>query len=423
MAQRTGPLTEQQLRTDLRRSNLADQAVLVEEASVDDAVKAVGELAPDHQRSLLRRLDPDRRAAIFSSLAPDERARLLADVEEPDAWLAELGPTERELTARLLRHPPESVGRMMTPRYLEVSRDETREDVLDRVRHCASEVETIYTLPVTDEGRLVGVVDLRRLMSAPDGTSVGEVLGELEEWLTPDQDQEVAARMVLATEALAIPVTEGDSELVGLVTIDDAMEVLQQEESEDISMASGSEPLGQPYLAASLLRLARSRATWLVVAAAAAALTVRVLEFFEAELEQVVALALFIPLLLGTGGNSGAQATTTVVRAMALGEVRLRDLPRVVGRELQVGVMLGVLLATLAAPLVAWIYDARLALVVSLTLVSICAIATAIGAVLPLVVAKFGHDPAVVSAPGIHTLVDAVGLLVYFLFARMVFGL
>lgn len=407
--------------SDLGRRDLAEQADLLQTYSTDAAVAAVRELRPRHQRQLLERVTAARRREIFGAIPPDERARLLADVDTPERWLDTLAPAERELTQRLLDYPPESVGRAMTPRFLALTADQRSDRALELVRECSSQVDTVYSLPVTDRGRFIGMVDLRRLLGASDDALVGTLVEDADRVLEPTQDQEIAARMVLTTEALAIPVVAPDESVLGLVTIDDAMEILQQEESEDISLASGTEPLGQPYLATSVLRLARSRALWLVVAAAAAALTVRVLDHFEAELQEVVALALFIPLLLGTGGNIGAQAATTVVRAIAVGDVRIHDLPRVAGREVSVGLMLGCVLAGLAALPVGLIYEARMALVVAITLVTICAIATLGGAVLPLIIARLGYDPAVVSAPLITSLVDASGLLVYFVYARAIF--
>jgi magnesium transporter len=408
----------------LTRSGIPEQVRLIDAASVDDAVAAVRALATEHQRELLTHARPDRRDEIFAALPPDERARLLTGVARPEPWLGALAPDERDLTSRLLGYPPESVGRLMTPRFLALAADLRCDDALGLVRTCAPETDTVYSLPVTDDDdRFAGMVELRDLLEAPDDALVGSVLSRAGRTLDPMQDQEDAARMVLSTGALAVPVLAPDATVLGLVTVDDAMEILALEESEDISRASGAEPLGQPYLTASLIRLARSRALWLVVAAAAAALTVRVLEFFEAELQEVVALALFIPLLLGTGGNIGAQAATTVVRAMAVDDVGLTELPRVVWREVRVGLMLGALLAVLAALPVWLVYEARLAAVVSLTLVTLCAIATMGGAMMPLLVGRLGYDPAVVSAPFITTLVDASGLLVYFVYARTIFQL
>lgn len=390
---------------------------------MDEARAAIRPLDSEHQALLLEHVRRDLRRELLTSLPPDERARLLGEAHDADVWLAELPDLEREETRRLLRHPPDSVGRMMTPRYLELGADEPVAASIERVRRCEQDVVTVYRMPVSDDGRFVGMVELRDLLGAPDDALVAAVTREVPEALSPDDDQEVAARRFLATEELALPVLDADGTLVGVVTVDDAMEILQLEESEDVSRASGVEPLRRPYLAASLLRLARTRALWLVVAASAGVLTVRVLETFEAELDQVVALALFIPLLLGTGGNIGAQAATTVVRAMAVDDLRVRDLPRVVWREAGVGLMLGGLLAVLAAGPIALVYEPKLALVVCLTLASVCVIGTSAGSVLPLAVGRVGADPAVVSAPFITTLVDASGLLVYFAYAQVVFDL
>lgn len=389
---------------------------------MDEARAAVRPLESQHQAALLEQVRPELRRRLLATLPPDERARVVGEVDDADAWLAELPSDERQVTQRLLRHPPESVGRIMTPRYLELGADEPVASSIERVRRCEPDVVTIYRMPVSDGGRFVGMVELRDLLGAPDDALVGAVTRQVPDALAPDDDQEVAARRFVATEELALPVLE-DGTLVGIVTVDDAMEILQLEEGEDVSRTSGVEPLRRPYLAASLLRLARTRALWLVVAASAGVLTVRVLETFEAELDQVVALALFIPLLLGTGGNIGAQAATTVVRAMAVDDLRVRDLPRVVWREASVGLMLGGLLAALAAAPIALVYEPKLALVVSLTLASVCVIGTSAGSVLPLAVGRVGGDPAVISAPFITTLVDASGLLVYFAYAQIVFDL
>lgn len=409
----------------LARRDLHDQVEELSGLPPERATSVFRELRPEHQSSLLDRLPRDRAGELLHGLRPDERARLLATVEpERERDLIDLLPAgERATTLQLVRYPPESVGRMMTPDVLRLSRRDGRAEALDTVRECGPEVETVYTLPVVDDDRLVGIVDLRALLTAGDGAVVDDVMAEPAATLHPDQDQEVAARLVLTTEALALPVVDDEDRLLGLVTIDDAMEVLELEQTEDALRASGSEPLDQPYLASPLSRLVRSRATWLLAAAVAAILTVNVLEMFEAELAQVVALSLFIPLLLGAGGNAGAQATATVVRALAVDEVRVDDIGRVAWREVRVGAVLGGILGAAAVAPVWLVYDQRLATVVALTLLGVCTIATMIGAVLPVVVDRLGRDPAAVSAPFITTLVDASGLLVYFLIARTVFGL
>jgi magnesium transporter len=412
----------ERIRDELTSVDPATGARYLQSARTEDASAALRDLDSNHQARLLEQLGSQRRTALLTMMPPDERARMLAETDSADTWLDELPPQQREDTRQLVHHPPESVGRMMTPRFLQLDADESVGVALDRVRRCEPDVEAVYRMPVVDNGHFVGMVSLRDLLRERDDTPVASITDRDVETLSPTDDQEVAARRILTTEDLALPVLD-DGAVIGVVTIDDAMEILQLEEAEDAALSSGASPLRRPYLAASLFRLARSRVTWLVAAAAAGVFTVQVLDYFESELEQVVALALFIPLLLGTGGNIGAQATTTVVRAMAVDDLRVRDLPRVVWREIRVGVMLGGLLAALAAAPIAIIYEPRLALVVCLTLVSVCIIGTAAGSALPLAVGRIGGDPAVVSAPLITTLVDASGLLVYFLYARTAFGL
>ncbi|OPZ74148.1 MAG: Magnesium transporter MgtE [Actinobacteria bacterium ADurb.Bin444] len=211
--------------------------------------------------------------------------------------------------------------------------------------------------------------------------------------------------------------------LVGLITVDDAMEIIEEEESEDLARTGAAEPLGRPYLSSSVIRTARTRVVWLLALVLAATLTVNVLHVFQGTLESVVTLALFIPLLIGTGGNTGAQSATTVVRAMALGEVRFRDLPTVVFREARVGLLLGGMLGVLALLPVSVFVGRQIALVVAITLLVICLFAASAGALLPMLARRVGIDPAIVSAPLITTLVDATGLVVYFLVARIVLGL
>jgi magnesium transporter len=207
------------------------------------------------------------------------------------------------------------------------------------------------------------------------------------------------------------------------VTVDDAMEVLEKEHTEDQALQGASQPLGRPYLSASVFGLARTRALWLLVLILAASLTVNVLQHFEDTLATVVTLALFIPMLTATGGNSGSQAATVVIRAMAVGEIRFGDLPRIVWREARVGLVLGLMLAAAGFAPAALAFDLDIATIVSLTLVSICFWATFVGSALPLLARRVGLDPAVMSAPLITTFVDATGLIIYFLIARTVLGL
>jgi magnesium transporter len=266
------------------------------------------------------------------------------------------------------------------------------------------------------------VVSLRRLLVTGDDVPVTEVMSE-PITVAATEDQEAAARVVRDHGLVAVPVVDAEGRLLGVFTVDDAMRVLEDEESEDIARAGATEPLRRPYLTTTVMEIVRSRIVWLLVLIAAATLTVNVLEYFEDTLAEVVALALFVPLLIGTAGNTGAQAATTVVRAMAVGDVRFAELPRVVGREALVGVLLGASLACVGFIPASLVASSDIAIVLALALVVVCTLATTAGAFTPMIAKRIGLDPAVVSAPFITTFVDATGLVVYFLIARAVLGL
>jgi magnesium transporter len=369
-------------------------------------------------RELVAGLDPDDRVELLDELPAKVVTRLLAD----------LSPHERRLTTELLGYPAEAVGRVMNPEYVAVKATMTAAEALARVRAVGAAAETVYTLPViAEDRRLIGITSLRQVVLAPPDTHVADLMTEpiAANALT---DREEAARLLQAADLLALPIVDAENRLVGVFTFDDAMEVLEGADTEDAARVGGAEPLRRPYLVAGVLQVARTRAVWLLVLTAAAGLTVLVLNTFETELEQVVALALFVPLLIGTGGNAGAQAATTVTRAIALGEVRFRDLPRVLGREARVGALLGGMLAAggfAAATGFLTVRDdsladaIRIAGVLALSLVAVCTLAATVGALMPMLARRIGIDPAVVSAPFVTTVVDTTGLLLYFLIARV----
>lgn len=411
---------------DLVRLSPAEKAVAIRLLPRDRALTVFEELSPSDQQQVLEGLREDLVRQIVEDLDPDDRARLLDELPAKVAHrlMAQLSPVERDLTNELLGYPPESAGRVMTPEYVSLRASMTVADALAKVRRSGNDAETIYTLPVTDDERhLAGIVSLRQLVLSPPGASVSDLMKTDFHKVHVDQDREEAARLIQEANLLALPVLDGEDRLVGVITVDDAMEILEAEETEDLVLHGASQPLGRPYLSASVFGLARARAIWLMVLIVAAALTVNVMQYFEGTLETVVTLALFVPMLIDAGGNSGAQAATVVIRAMAVGEVRFGDLPLVVWREARVGVMLGAMLSAVAFVPVALIFDAKIATIVSLTLISICFWATFVGAGLPMLAKRAGVDPAVVSAPIITTLVDATGLVIYFLIAQAVLGL
>jgi magnesium transporter len=390
----------------------------------DMAAQVFDALDPAEQRDLIDGLRSPEVRRLIDEMEPDDRVRLLDEMPAIVArkMLFELSEQERELTNVLLGYPPESAGRMMSPHFLELRAEASVDQAMATIRERGRDIEALNILPVRDsQRRLEGAVRLTDLVRADPDQRVAEIVDRDYPALGADSDQETVARLMQEEDLLAIPIVDSEQRLVGIATVDDAMEVIELEETEDISRIAGaSEPLGTPYHAVPIRRLVRTRIVWLLFLVAAASLTVTVLGAFESTLEQVVTLALFIPLLIGTGGNCGAQAATTVTRAIAVGDIRFSDLVPSILKEARVGLLLGLLFAVLGFPLITALWSADLAATVSLSLLAICTWATTVGAMLPLVSSRLGIDPAVVSAPLVTTLVDATGLLIYFAIAQLI---
>jgi magnesium transporter len=296
-------------------------------------------------------------------------------------------------------------------------------ETLDRVRERLRDAETVYTIPVLDDARrVVGVVSLRDVLGAGSDAPV-ETLMQPAQTAEATDDAELVARRCTGLSLLAMPIVDSERRLLGMLTIDDAVRILEHEESEDAARQGGTEPLRRPYLSTPVWSLVRSRVVWLLVLAVGATLTVQVLSVFEATIDQVTVLALFVPLLIGTGGNTGNQAATTVTRALALGDVRPRDIARVLTRELRAGAMLGLLLGSLGFAIAGFVYSPAIGAVIGLTLLAVCTVAAAVGGCMPLLARAVRVDPAVFSNPFISTFVDATGLVIYFMIARAILHL
>lgn len=409
----------------LERSSAKDRAVLFRLLSKDNAHAAFQSLDPPLQSELIRDLKADRVSQIFAELDPDDRAGLVDELpaEVATRLMRGLSKDEHALTSAVLGYPVGSVGRRMTPEFVSTHPDTTAGQTLERVRHRIDEVETIYALPVTDgQRRLVGVVGLRAVMKADPDTPIHELMNDAVSARARDA-AEKAARRTADERLIVLPVVDQEGRLVGILTFDDALRILEDAESEDAARQGGAEPLRRPYLSTPMRSLVRSRVLWLLVLAVGATLTVQVLEVFESTLEQVVALSLFVPLIIGTGGNTGNQAATTVTRAIALGDVRPRDVVRVLWQEARTGFTLGLILGLTAFVVAGLVYGTDFGLVIGLTLLSLCTIAASVGGIMPLLAKTVRADPAVFSNPFISTFVDATGLVVYFFIARAVLGL
>ena len=408
----------------LGRRPTAQQAVLFRLLRKDTALEVFEALTSTEQALLVARLREDEVTTVFDAMDPDDRVGLLDELpaKVTGRLMRGLSPSERDLTAVVLGYPDGSVGRRMSPEVIALRAEDDVAAALARV-HDRLDAESVYTLPVVDDQRRVGgVVGLRDLLRAESSTTVGALArpADLAVAVEPVED---AARRCAASRRLALPVVDSEERLVGILTVDDALAVLEAAESEDHARQGGSEPLRAAYLATPVVTIVRSRVVWLLVLAIGATLTVRVLEQFEATLEQLVVLSVFIPLLIGTGGNTGNQAATTVTRALALGDVRPRDAWRIMGREVLVGSSLGLILGSVGFVVVSLVYSPDIGQVIGLTLLSVCTLAAVAGGLIPLGARVLRADPAVFSNPFISTLLDATGLLIYFLIARALLGL
>ena len=389
------------------------------------AVEVFDDLSARSQRDLIDDLGTAEVADAFEQLDPDDRAELLDELPAGVATtlVQRLSPDEREATGVVLGFPRGSVGRRMSPEIVHAYVDETVADAISRVKERGADAETIYTIPVIDQGRvLAGVVSLRDLLLADETTVVGRLMR------TPiaahaDDDAESTAQRCVTHGILAMPVLDSENRVVGVLTLDDAVEVIEAARDLDEARAGASEPLKEPYLLASIFSITRARIVWLFVLAISAILTVNVLEFFEGTLEQRVALALFIPLLTGIGGNTGSQAATTVTRALATDEVRTRDVARVAGKEVRVGLTLGAGLGIVGFLVATIAYGIDIGSVIGLTIISVCTMAATVGGVMPLIAKSIKVDPAVFSTPFISTFCDATGLIIYFTIAKAILGI
>lgn len=409
----------------MARMGLQQRALFYRTLPKEVAAETFDELDPAVQADLVSGLRVPGVAEVFEGMEPDDRAELLDELPASVAsrMVANLSEGERELTGIVLGYPEDSIGRRMSPELIILRPTMRVASAIAEIHKHLDDAESIYTLPVVEEDRrLAGVVSLRDLLRA-DGRAEVSTLMQEPDLAVAHEAAEEAARRCADRKRLALPIVDTEDRLVGLLTVDDALRILEEADSEDQARMGGSEPLRRPYLATPVLEIVKSRVVWLLVLAIGATLTVQVLERFEDTLATMVVLSLFVPLLIGTGGNTGNQAATTVTRALALGDVRPGDVLKIVFREARVGILLGVLLGSLGFLIAGFVYGWDIGTVIGLTLVSICTVAATVGGVMPLIGKKLGIDPAVFANPFITTLVDATGLIIYFLIAKSVLGI
>jgi magnesium transporter len=384
------------------------------------------------QEELLQALGDKRVAAILNEMSPDDRTALLEELPAvaTKRLLNLLSPEEREVARHLLGYPEQSIGRLMTPDYVAIKEEWDVNDVLAHIRRFGRDSETLNVLYVVDEaGRLIDDIRIRELLLVAPETRVSQVLDRQFVDLRAMDDQETAVGVFRKYDRVALPVTDSAGMLIGIVTVDDVLDVAEREATEDIQKLGGSEALDEPYLTISLPRMLKKRASWLVVLLLGEMLTATAMGHFEEEIASAIVLVLFIPLIISSGGNSGSQAATLVTRALALGEVRVRDWWRVVRREFITGTGLGLILGVVGFARVAiWAqlfglygeYWFLVATTIGVALLGVVLWGSIAGSMLPLLLKRLGADPAASSAPFVATLVDVTGIVIYFTVAAFV---
>jgi magnesium transporter len=412
----------------LDRLDDEDQVTVFRLLSAEQAAEVLDETNPETTRELIARLPSAQIGDLLDLMPADDVAEILGEdvPEQQQALLAAMEVEEAKEVQELLTYPPHSAGRLMSENFVQVSLEMTAAEAIDHLRWVEPEVETIsYLYALNDDEQLIGVVSLRDVITASPLQRLVDLLHTRIVSVTPETDQEEVARLVSQYDLLALPVVTANMRMLGVVTVDDVIDVLVQESTEDVLRFGGVEAgPDESYFSIPILQAVRRRVGWLMILFLTGTLTINVLGFFESELEEIVALSFFIPLLIGTGGNTGAQTVSTMVRGMALGDIRLSDAWRVVARELGSGLVLGLMLAVVAFGLALLLsHSFSLALVVALSIIAVCAWANTMAAVVPLAAHWVGLDPALVSAPLITTLVDATGLAIYLLIAKVLLGL
>ncbi len=400
------------------------------------AAEVFVEMEPDAQELLIRGFSDNELKEVLDELYVDDAADL---VEEMPAnvvkrILKHADPEMRFAINQILRYAENSAGSIMTTEYVSLRPQMTVEEAILRIRRQGVDKETIYTCYVTDSSRhLLGMVTVKDLLLCDDDeTKVQDIMITNVIFASTATDQEEVAHMLSKYNFLAMPVVDAESRMVGIVTFDDAMDVLEEEATEDMELMGGMTPSEKPYLRSTPLDLFKNRFPWLSLMMVSATFTGLIMTAFEGALAQVIALSAFIPMLMGTGGNSGSQSSVTVIRGLSLGELKFKDIGTVLWKELRTAVLCGLGLAVLCFVKI-WLVDKLLfgnhEITLMVDLVVCCAlcvtviIAKAVGAVLPMIAKALGADPAVMASPFITTIVDAVSLLVYFLFAKLLLGL
>lgn len=422
----------------LQQMNVVDIADIFEEIPSVEVVKIFRLLSKDKAADVFSYLSSERQQYIVETLTDKEIGKIIDELFSDDAAdfieempasvvtrvLKNVSAETRNAINHLLQYPEDSVGSIMTIEYVELKENCTVEEAFNVIRKTALDKETIYTCYVINtERKLIGVVEVKDLLLTSSSTMIKDIMRKTIIFAHTSDDQEHLAKEFKRYGLLAMPVVDNEERLVGIVTIDDAVTILEEENTEDFEKMAALTPSDEPYMKTKTFTLAKNRIIWLLVLMLSATLTGTIIDGFQSSIAALPLLVAFIPMLMDTGGNAGSQVSTLVIRGMALDEIAPRSIFKVLWKELRVSIIVGFVLALINFIRVWLMYSIQLALVVSLTLYFTVIIAKTFGAILPIVAKSIKLDPALMAAPIITTIVDASTLVVYFLVAKMLFGI
>jgi magnesium transporter len=411
---------------------VGDQAIIFRLLPRELAAEFFELLELERQKDLLRAMGQEEVVNILNEMSPDDRTALLEELPGSAAkqLMELLSPEERAVARSLMGYPEGSIGRLMTPDYIAISTEWTVSEVLTHIRENGRDSETLNVIYVTDpRGKLLDDMRVREFLLAPLDSSVSELMDGSYVTLAAADDRETAGEMFRKYDRVALPVIDTQGYLIGIVTVDDVLDVIEEEHTEDVLKFGGVEVLEYPYTATPVFEMIRRRASWLVILFLGEMLTATAMGYFEKEIAKAVVLALFVPLIISSGGNSGSQAATLIIRAMALGELTLKGWWFVMRREIVSGIALGGILGVIGFSRIAiWsafsdIYGPHwmpVAFTVACSLLGVVLWGTLTGSMLPFLLRRLGFDPAASSAPFVATLVDVTGLVIYFSFAALI---
>jgi len=411
-----------------------EQAIVFRLLSKDHALRIFEELDTDEQQNLLRSFTDDKAVEFVNELAPDDRVRLLDELPASVAkkLINAISPEERKITNELMGYKPETAGRVMTTEFIWLGRDMTTAEALEKVRTKAQDMETVYALYVTDNSKkLEGVISLKELVCASEGTKVEDIMAKKAVSVTTDTDQEAVARTLQELDLLAIPVVDKEGRMVGIVTIDDAIDILEEEATEDIYDAAGLADItgreadrSEILVKGNMWAIWRVRLPFLLITLAAGLLLGLIMEGFEEVLESIAVVAIFIPLIMDMGGNVGTQSSTVFARGVVLGHIDVKNFIKHFLKEIGIGLSMGLMIGVAAGAIIFfWQSEVpMLGLVVGLSLIATMTLASLLGFLVPFALIKVNVDQAAGSAPIITSIKDMAGILIYFMFVSIFLG-